>query len=191
MRFLVPSLVLLASILAACQSTPYPVTSPYYQIPPGSRLILDRPIEIAPDSATTRLQFGKILGRSGVNEFEPMCVFEITTVAERVQRVEPDSFEITKVRRSESTHWAAAPSVPGLLKASWGWGGGMTRYYLKTEMFLHSAVQPQVLAMTCQRAWDSGSSVQTQRPLTIAEMQQALGDVFRFQLASAPAEGRD
>lgn len=162
----------------------YPIESPYYQPPANSRLVLNQPIEIPPDSATVRFQFGKIVG--GVNEFEPNCVFELTTIRETAQRVEPDTFTVTKVRSGSSLRNSMRQNQPGLMHARFvsdDTGGGPIRYFYKTEMFLHSARQPNVLMLTCQHAWETGSSsLEYQRPPTVAEMRQALGAYFTLQL---------
>ena len=176
-------LVLLALTLTACQSTaPLPVSSPYYLIPVGSRLVLQQPIEIAPTSATVRLQFGKIVSRFNSQDFEPLCVFESRIVGETAQIIEPDSFEIIRVRRDYNTLSAQAAPRTGLIKVFADSGGG-SRLYYKTELFLRSTKQPQILVMTCQHAWEPGSSGLDLRPLTVDEIRQALGAYFTLQLA--------
>lgn len=168
--------------VAACQPlSSYPIDSPFYQPPPGSQWVLNQAIEIPPDGATLRFQFGKIAG--GVKDFEPNCVFELKTVKDTPQHVEPDTFVVTKVRSGSSILRAAREPAAGLMNASWGGDSrGTIRYYFKTEMFLRSEKQPNVLMLTCQHAWDTGSSFQYERPPTIAEMQQALGGYFTLKL---------
>jgi len=179
----IPLLVLLALALTACQTTSeFPVSSPYFQIPVGSRLVLHQPIEIPPTAATVRLQFGKIVSRSHTQEFEPVCIFESKLVGKTAQRIVPDSFEITRVRRDSSSLSAQAAPSTGLIKAFWRDDAGSSRQYYKTEMFLRSTKQPQILYMTCQQAWEPGGSLDL-RPLTIAEIRQALGDYFSLRLA--------
>lgn len=168
--------------VVGCQPpSTYPVDSPFYQPPPGSQWVLNQAVEIPPDSATVRFQFGKIAG--GVKDFEPNCVFEVKTVKDTAQRVEPDVFLVTKVRSGSSILRAAREPVSGFMKVSSGSDDtGSIRYYYKTEMFLRSEKQPQALMLTCQHAWDTGSSFQYQRPPTIGEMQQALGGYFTLKL---------
>lgn len=174
----------LALSLAACQSNAHlPITSPYFEVPVGSRLVLNQALEIAPTSATIRLQFGKIVSRFDTQDFEPVCVFESNIVSQTVQRIEPDTFDIIRVRRGSSTLAAQAPVRAGLISVSarlMGDGGG--RQYYKTEFFLHSKKQPQILAMTCQHARESGATLAELRPLTVAEIQQALGSYFTLRV---------
>jgi hypothetical protein len=175
-------LVLLALTLVACQTTEVlPVTSPYYLIPVGSRLVLNKPIEIAPTSATVRLQFGKIVSRWDSQDFEPLCVFESRIVGEKAQVIEPDSFEIIRVRRDYNP--LSAQAEPHARPVGSFGGNGGARFYYKTELFLRSDKQPQILVMTCQHAWETGSSGLDLRPLTVEEIRQALGTYFTLQLA--------
>lgn len=180
MRYLI---LLLPFILAACQPlSSYPLDSPWYQPPAGSELVLNQPIEIPPNAATVRFQFGKIV--SGPQDFEPNCVFELTTVRETPQRVEPQVFVVTRVRSGSSIYRASLPRPAGLMKAGLVFEGSPPpRYYYQTEMFLRSERQPNVLMMTCQHAWQSPPSrFEFQRPPTVAEMRQAMGEYFTLRL---------
>lgn len=179
-----PLLILLVLALTGCQTTAeFPVTSPYFQIPIGSRLVLNQAIEIPPNAATVRLQFGKIVSRFHTQEFEPVCVFESKIVGKTAQLIAPDSFEIIRVRQDSSAISAQAAPSSGLIKAFWrSDDGGGSRQYYKTEMSLRSTKQPQILFMTCQQAWEPGGSLDL-RPLTVAEIRQALGDYFSLRLA--------
>jgi hypothetical protein len=177
--------VFLTLCLSACQTTDaqFPVSSPYFQIPIGSRLVLQQAIEIPPSFATVRLQFGKIVSRFHAQDFEPLCVFESRLVGKTAQRIAPDSFEIIRVRHDNNSLSAQAAPQSGFIKVHTSDGGGSSRQYYKTELFLRSVKQPQILDMTCQIAWELGSGGLDPRPLTVAEIRQALGDYFSLQLA--------
>ena len=168
--------------LTSCQPlSNYPVESVWYQPPVGAEWVLNQPIEIPPDSATVRFQFGKVV--RVVNEFEPNCVFELTTVRETSQPVAPQVFVVTRVRSGSSLRNSLREEGPRFVRAHMGADdAGPIRYFFKTEMFLRSDKQPNVLMLTCQHAWESGSSsLQYERPPTVAEMQQALGAYFTFR----------
>lgn len=173
-------------VLTACQSAAqYSTSSSSHQIPVGSRLELLKPLDIPAASATVRLQFGKFVTRFHTQEFEPVCVFESRIVGETAQRIEPDVFEITRVRTDYNS--VSAQAAGGFIKTRATIEVGIvgdpgSRQYYKTEMFLHSKKQPQILAMTCQHAWETGSSGLELRPLTIAEMRQAMGEYFALHL---------
>jgi hypothetical protein len=95
--------------------------------------------------------------------------------------VEPDAFNVTRVQRSTSTI-ARGESLPigGLVRVSMGNDStGPTNYYYKTEFFLHSDSQPNVLLMTCQ---SNQNYTPLKRYLTVAEIRQALGNIFTLNL---------
>lgn len=170
-------------VLAGCGTTErYGVDSPYYHYPSsGVRFILNQFLEIPPDSATVRLQYGKVVTRNNIQEQDPYCIFEISTVSQGPQRVEPDAFNVTRVQRSTSTI-ARGESLPigGLVRVSMGNDStGPTNYYYKTEFFLHSDSQPNVLLMTCQ---SNQNYTPLKRYLTVAEIRQALGNIFTLSL---------
>lgn len=168
-------------VLAGCVTTGrYGVDSPYYNYPNGVRLILNQSLEIPPDSATVRLQYGEVVARNGVQEQDPYCIFELSTVAGGPQQVKSDVFSVTWVRRSTSTI-ARSESLPiGLVRVSMGDdSSGPTNYYYKTEFFLHSDSQPNVLVMTCQ---SNQNYTPLKRHLTVAEIRQALGGIFTLSL---------
>lgn len=176
--------VVLLSLLASAACQPlgsYPIDSPFYQPPAGGQLALNQAIEIPPDRATLRFQFGKPV--QSVHEYDTHCIFEVTTLSEAPQRIQPDLFQITKVR-SGSSIYSVQRSLPGPIPARWVFDddSGPTHYYFRTEMFLHSARQPQVLLLTCQHVWVVGTNWSRERPPTLAEMQQALGSYFTFKL---------
>jgi hypothetical protein len=168
-------------VLAGCGTTgQYGVDSPYYHYPDGVRLTLNQPLEITPDSATVRLQYGQVVARNGVHEQDPYCIFELSTVAEGPQRVKSDEFSVTRVRRSTSTIARSEILQTGLIRVSMGSdSSGPTNYYYKTEFFLHSDSQPNVLLMTCQ---SNQNYTPLKRYLTVAEIRQALGTIFTLSL---------
>ena len=176
--------LVLLLVLAGCGTTkPYGVDSPYYPYPNGVRLILNQTLEIPPDSATVRLQYGQVVARNGVQEQDPYCIFELSTVAAGPQQVSPDEFSVTRVERSTSTI-ARSESLPtGLVRVNMGNdSSGPSHYYYKTEFFLHSDSQPNVLAMTCQ---SNQNYTPIKRHLTLEEIRQALGNIFTMRLSSA------
>lgn len=175
-----PALLALCALAACKPLSTYPVDSPWYQPPPGSKWVLNQAVDIPPDGASLRFQFGRIVG--GVQEFEPNCVFVLSTVKDTPQRIEPDTFVVTKVRSGSSLYTAAWRRAPRAMPVRVSDDIGTVRFYFKTEMFLRSEKQPQVLMLTCQHAWDTGTDFRYERPPTVAEMQQAVGAYFTLKL---------
>ncbi|MGO9443818.1 MAG: hypothetical protein ACLPXB_03465 [Thiobacillaceae bacterium] len=179
------SCLALLFFLTGCGTTGrYGMDSPYYEYPNGVRLILNQPLEIPPDAATVRLQYGKVVAPNGVQEEDPYCIVELSTVADEPQRVQSGAFSVTRVRYSISTI-ARGESLPtGLVQVSMASNSsGPSNYYYKTEFFLHSDAQPNMLRMTCQ---SNQNYTPLKRYLTVGEIRQALGNIFTLKLPSNP-----
>ena len=145
----------------------------------GAGLRLNHAIEIPPDSATVRLQFGHVVARNAVQEQEPHCIFELDTVKPEVQVVAPERLRIVSVRRREQT-FSGMPVLPGY--------GGLFRHddrpshiYFMTEFRLKSATQPQIRSMTCQHN-QASAGVTFMRHLSLSEIRSAMGSVFTLEL---------
>jgi hypothetical protein len=185
---------LLALALAGCGHSPnYPVDSPYYAYPSGARLTLNRAIDIPPDAATTRLQFGQPVARNGVREEEPHCIFEVNTVSGHAQRIEPDHLRVTRIQRRVQT-FSGMPVMPyyaGLAGDAWHRHGrrvgfqdddGPSHIYFITEFRLASEKQPDIRALSCQHN-QMMPGVAVMRHLTLPEIRAALGGWFTLELA--------
>jgi hypothetical protein len=171
--------------LSACQSwdTRNP-DSPYYHIPAGSTLILNKDITIPPGKAAVYIQNGQIVTSSGqVRGYDPSCTLEMRAIKDVPQPVKADQFVIFKVR--EETRLARANSI--LLARNFHTriagnniddGPGQKQH--TTLLDLRSERQPEVFRLTCQR-WDDRSYEST--PVTVSEIRKALSDVFTLKLA--------
>ena len=186
---------LLATTLLGCGHTrEYPPESPYYAYPGGARLSLNQAIEIPPDAATVRLQYGHPVARNGVHEEDPHCIFELDTVSAAAQRVEPDSLRITGIQRRVQT-FAGMPvwpyqfgfeqrrhHRPGLQRVGFDDDAGPSHIYYLTEFRLHSDRQPQIRALTCLHN-QMMPGVPFMRHVTLPEIRQALGTYFTLEPA--------
>lgn len=178
--------LLALSTLTACGGlAQYGPDSPYYRYPASLRLVLNQTLEIPPESATTRLQFGRVVPRNGVQEHEPHCILEVNTVADRARRLEPDSFDVVDVRRSVwmSDAWPADAVRVARVGLSFGDASPTFIFYL-TEFRLRSARQPDVRSLTCQSN-QNAPGIAIMRHLTVAEIRQALGAFFTLDLPQA------
>jgi hypothetical protein len=176
---------LCVALLSACQTMGEREDSPHYAVPVGSTLVLNRPVEIPPYQAGVYLQAGQVA--PGVNRYAPHCRFELTTVAERAQRVEPDRFLVRRVSRpwgqtrapTEPVHVAGVHIGIGVV---FGVGGsrqdGPGLAILRTVLDLSSERQPQVYRLTCEQ-WDDFARA---RHVTVREIREALGELFTLQI---------
>lgn len=160
----------------------YGPETPYYRFPQGSRLVLNRALDVPANWATARMQFGRLVPFGHVQEQEPHCIFEINTVREIPQRVEPDVFAITRVDRHISPI-AARPG--GFVRAGFYFDDGSpTQMFYKTIFWLRSERQPGVRLLTCQSD-QYAAGIGIPRHLAVPEIRQALGSLFTLELAGA------
>ncbi len=173
------ALVVFLSALAACASPDrHDPASPAYLYPAGIRLVLNRPVEIAADSATARFQSGRIVTPDTVRTAEPYCILEVDRVDARPRRIVPDTFAVAKVLRS-------APEVDvgaGLfIRSAYADDETPSLRFFKTVFLLHSDRQPGVRSLTCQHHQYAAGTGRP-RHLTLPEIHQALGPWFSLQL---------
>lgn len=171
-------LLLTAMLLPACQLAPVAdETSPLYPVPAGSRLLLKQPLTIPGGSTGVRLQGGQVRGPKDVNEWHPNCRLEVRALSDATRTVEPDRFEVTRVRREAAV--AAGSRELRLRRVSED--GGPTHFVFRTILDLHSAHQPGVAWLTCQQWGEPALG----RDVTIQEIRVALGDVIALELPAS------
>jgi len=150
--------------------------SPYYAYSTGWIAQLNRPLIIPADSATVRLQYGRVVPRNGVQEQDPYCVVELNTVSEAPQTLQPGRFQIGRVTRSVSF---IAKATSPLMKAGYVGDddeGDPSFLYYKTEFRLRDAAQPNLRGMTCEWNQMAPGNWPLMRHLTLDEIRGALGD---------------
>jgi hypothetical protein len=167
--------MLAALLLGGCASLVSPdPASPHYGYPAGWALRLERALEIPPGAATVRLQYGRIVPRNGVQEHDPFCVVELTTVRSTPQILQPGRFEVWRVTRSIET--VAVAASPFLKTGLLGYDSAPSFLYYKTRFHLRDPAQPKLLNMTC--LWDqmAPGNRPFMRHLTLDEIRAAVGD---------------
>lgn len=170
------------ALLGACQTYAPSEDSPYYAMPVGSRLVLNRALTIPPDRASVYIQRGQIVAFTTLDDYDPHCRFELSSVRPRPQTVEPDEFVVHKVRQEIIV--SRAFTRPGLLLALGGGDdddGPDSKLYSRI-LELRSAKQPEVLRIACMR-WHR---LAFSRHLTIREIRDTLSELFTLQLAVSP-----
>jgi hypothetical protein len=154
-----PCAVLFAVFLITGCQTPGSTDpdSIWFKIPPGSRLVLNRPLEIPAERAHIMLQHGSAATAAG--EFDVACRFEVKDLGPRT--VQPDAFLI---RRMESgQEWLHQPHTMQFYKV----------------FHLQSATQADILPMKCAYADDPRIG----RPVTVSAIREALGNIFTFEFS--------
>jgi hypothetical protein len=153
-------LLLIAVTLSACStmhsSDP---DSLYFEIPDGSTLSLNKKLTIPNNDTHAVVQQGKEIKGREKNEYAINCRLDVRKFGLRT--LEPEDFKVT--RTEDGQNWISHPSI--------------LRFY--TEVYLSSDKGTDIIKMVCQEYGD-----QKDRNFTVAEMQQALGDIFTFKFAT-------
>ena len=169
--------------LAGCQgTTPYRHVVPYRANPADLHVVLERPLTVPAGAATVRLQAGKPVAMNAVEETDPYCIFEISTVSDRSQTVAPGSYAVRRIER-EVVDFAGMPVSPMAAALGAASADGPSQMYFVTEFSLMSARQPAVRSLRCQSN-ELGITSPNRHFLSLDEMKHAVGGYFSF--VSAP-----
>ena len=179
-------LFFLSLILTACTTTPYPVTSPYYQIPPGSQVLLKQPLSIPPNQARVYIQYGKVISAKDKEKYYPHCWFLSWKVLDTSQTIKADSFTVIKTEKFENMvqtpTWYQYAGIYGGIGIGMKQDDGPTAVEYTTRLTIQSDTQSGIREFACNH-WDHPVDGEH---LTVAEMQKALGDIVEIKLNTAP-----
>ena len=151
-------LAVMAMMLAGCEALlaqKYDINSEFYKVPSGSKLILNRSLDIPAGRAHMVILAGR--SAAGANRHSVNCQLEVRTLGPG--RVQPDTFDISWAENSRE--WISPPNI--------------MRFY--RVLHLKSSAQPDVLKLTCDN-WDGPL---LGRNVSIPEMRAALGDVITLE----------
>lgn len=187
-------LVIVTAITQGCASGPYPVTSPYYQIPPGSQLVLHQALTIPANRARVYLQYGRVVSEKDKDRYQPNCWFLSWKLMETHQNIEPDTFVVVRSAKAEdyvktvSNIKLASRSIRvesgsgasiGISSGTGVFGGDAPMATVfTTQLFIQSDKQPDIQMLECSH-WDDPSSGEH---LTVQQIQDALGSFATLQI---------
>lgn len=169
-------------LVSACISGPYPVSSPYYQIPAGSHLILKQALTIPPNTGRVYIQGGKVVSNEEKDQYYSHCWFISWKISDTPTLISPDDFLITSSQKDEYYVNRQKP----LLFASAGiiirsvMSVGATAIEYSTELTIHSDNQPDIRQFVCSH-WEDPADAQH---LTIAEINKTLGNIAELKPAN-------
>lgn len=159
------SIILLAALtLSACAtSNSTDPDSMYFEIPVGSILSLNKPLDIPKGETHAVVQDGKTTTDNSKNYYDINCRLDMKEFGPRT--IEPEDFVVT--RTEDGFNWVSQPSIK--------------RFF--TEIYLSSNKSTDVIKMVCEVYGGN-----TDRNFTVAEMEkEALGDFFTFKFATDKA----
>jgi hypothetical protein len=152
------TVVITAILLAGCQSMHTPgESSVWFKVKPGSKLVLNKALEIPSGQAHVVLQKGAVTG--AVDQYTINCSFEGRSPGP--QTINPDSFLIAN--SSNQQEWVSRPDTMNFYKV----------------FRLKSAQQPDVEKLVCSY-WDGAMAG---KPVTVKLVRKALGEYVTFEFA--------
>jgi len=145
-------------LLAGCNTAQTrDVNSPYYKVPIGSQIILNKDLEIPAGRAHISLQDGIVTPRIG--EFGVSCTFEVRDLGPST--IKAGTFTVRE-------------TGPGQERVS-----RQTVRFYRQFRFTAESSQPDIMKFICQD-WDSPL---LGRPISVPEMQKAVGSYITFKFA--------
>lgn len=181
-------------LLASCATGPYPVTSPFYQIPAGSAVELTQELNIPPNRARVYLQYGKVVTEKEKDRYQAHCWFLSWKLLETQQTIKPDIFTVVRSQKNEdlvrnlskiklASNLADSDTSPSSGKLArrvidpLGGDAPIATEYT-TQMYIHSDRQPDIRLLECSH-WDDPHSGEH---LTLEQMQTALGEFAKIRI---------
>lgn len=189
--FKILSLLLAGAILSGCSQFE---TAKDADIQPGQFFVLKQPIEILPDHTRRFIQNGQLTTRAQFERRAQHCRIEVRTLKESAQTIQPDRFEVTRVRfdsepiaRNESSIMLASNVRFGVginigIPMSFNDDGPPEMMEL-IEFQLTSDRQPDVMRLVCAGALSDGHPgdfPDSQRP-DGEQIKKILGEIGYFE----------
>ncbi len=174
------SLLVPVVLLAACTASVRDVDAPYYRVPVNSLVTLTQALTVPAGKTRVFLQHGKVVAIGKLDQYRPHCDFEVRMVSDGNRRIEPDSFNVTRVEVGDDFVVSRAPRVyAALVIVNDSDQPSMISPYV--HHWLSSAKQPQVMRLTCHGGFDYPGMAQYP---TVNEIRESLGTVATLSLAT-------
>ncbi|WP_245232466.1 hypothetical protein [Thiorhodococcus minor] len=159
------------------------VPGDWVEIPPGSAIRLNRPVEIPPGRARAFVSTATALA-GGTS-----CALEVRRIDhEGVQLVAAGTYRITRIQNYLAlvSRVEEAPGATlGFQLASYGDSGGGQMVRFGYHFWLNDGQDPNLMRLTCLGRHDEPAST---RPPTLAEIRATLGERATLELGDFGAE---
>lgn len=147
--------ITLLTLIACTSMQSNDPNSLFFDIPEGSTLSLNKKITIPHNETHAVIQYGEVIPKDDKQDYDINCRIDFKKFGPRT--IEPENFTVT--RTEDGTNWVSYSAI--------------LRFY--TEIYLSSGEGTDIIEMVCQQYGDGND-----RNFTVAEMQQALGDIATF-----------
>ncbi len=171
-------LLLMASLLSACQNNPIKLEdSAYATLPAGSTLVQQQDLTLPSNTFSLQFQNGEQLSSKDIDQYYANCELESRDRASTARTIKAGVYKITRsTRYEESTSLpvrVASNASAGFMLANASY---MTKFLL--SMDLQSELNPNIMRFTCS-AW--GEQI-TEDYLTLKVIRQTLNPLFSIKL---------
>lgn len=178
-------------LLATASCSQWQVTnpdSPFFMPLPGSKVIVHQRLEVSPGTTRVFFQYGKLISKSRIFEYDTNCELEINKLADTVRYIEPGTYTVIRTRRqNESIVQNPVPdkpiqlaslSMPMLVAAGAMDDEGSDMEFEIIRMRLQEKDGSLLRELACRGAL--GDPADMQMP-TVPEMRQALGEYVSIE----------
>lgn len=161
--------------------------SPLFQVPVGSKAVLEKMVEVPAGQSEVYFQNGKTVPWYKVDIYRSYCALKVSTARQGPQMIKLDEFTIEKSYQEAFFKQVRAPAEgPVILPAVFSrmvdldQGGNMEYQVVADVMELSSSRQPEVTTLICT---DWGLPPDESH-ITLKKMRKTLGKFFRFEVYS-------
>lgn len=178
-------------LLSTCLTARYAgdETSPYYQIPAGSELVLLRELHFADGHDTVHIQDGTVMPYADIDRFDPYCSVHLQPSTGTNRTVLPDTFEVREVALDGPPLVSLDPPLLAsadmhasgmFMEGDFSPGVSSLPEPYTTELSVHAADQPHVRRISCSRwVYFPPHSVH----LSIQEIRETIDGYFRLRIS--------
>lgn len=174
---------LLALLLMGCASSTMIAKdpgNPYYLPPAGSKIQLNQPITVPSGATRIFIQRGQLVEKMTFDRYVPSCNFEVSTLTDRPQIIDPETFLVVRVQQEMSeVVQLESPVQVASLNLARIFDSGLPMVTHSVHLWIGSDLQPNLRRLTCRGAFDDMPKAY---PPSIAEMRAALGKIAEIIL---------
>ncbi len=171
------AMALVLTTVGCSITVPKDEASQFYAIPVGSKIILNRDLEVSPRRARVYIQDGSVV--QSADPFAPQCNFEVEDVEPFPQTIQKDEFVVRKVSRD----WRNVVVDQHIqLVSRSGMGSGTSDIFRIWHLWLASDKQPNVRKLLCSGVYAEPYRARTP---SIQEIRATLGDIATLRLQTS------
>lgn len=172
----------LAALLAGCQALQENAAAyrRAHDVPPGSTLELQRPLEIPARRRNVYIQNGELATYWHVNQYYPYCELILRHSSDAARTLQPGEFLVTRARRIVDMNAGLAPRLVAV-SVNGGDDNGPSPWLYALEMYVQSERNPDVERLICGSLQDPTIADYP----TVDEIREGLGGLFTLRLRTS------